>query len=341
MVGYLRPSLVLLALVPHLALALDGCSSCSLTLRSLGRSVEETAPRVHEGGSMCDHVPGAMSSACHSLVGHFGSDIVSGFAGLGAARAPAMCTSAGICNGDLLISDSTDLEGDDELWALSDGGLQPDQEDTDNEKATVEAHKTEQTGSRLQKDNAADAEARRREDVAKAKQEGEKKVAEALKTATAQFKSATKNAVAIAKNKAVAEAKAKWEHSWRTRKWPANVSVPKKASKLACTEPSLGRIAFRDNSFYGCKTHCVQECKQCNCREEEKVVEDADCKCFKRVKKEVCDSCCTNNCGPQWIAFADCARTCEECDCKVEHGIKVCQSCCKEKCGPKWHKGPI
>jgi len=328
---------ILLALVADGARAagLSGCASCSLTLGALGRAREETAPAVAPGASMCDAAPEAVRAPCHSLVGHYGDEAVARAAARGQQGAPGMCAETGICGGDVLVDDA------DELWSLADGGLQADEEDTENEKAHVETHKVAETGSRLQSDNAADAEARRRAEVAQAKREGDEKVAAALKTATAQFRNATHSAVAVAKAKAVAAAKAKWERSWRTRKWPTNVSVPKKASKLPCTEGSLGRMAFRENSFYGCKTHCVQECKQCNCREEEKVVEDADCKCFKRVKKEVCDSCCTNKCGPEWIAFAECARTCEECDCKVEHGIKVCQSCCKEKCGPKWHKGPI
>lgn len=137
--------------------------------------------------------------------------------------------------------------------------------------------------SPLQKDNADDAEARRRKEVAEAKAEAEKKAAAEIKKVTDTMEAKTKEAVAEATAKAVKETEEKLRLSFTTRKWPVNISVPKEASKLACTEESLGRMAFRENNFFGCKTHCVDVCNQCNCRQEESVVADPDCGgCEKR-----------------------------------------------------------
>lgn len=225
------------------------------------------------------------------------------------------------------------------LWTVG-GSLKPDEEDRNQRNAEVVKTK-ELTDSDLQKDVKEDAEARRRREVQEAKAETDKKVAEAVAAVTAKVEENTKKAVAEAEKRAVEAAHEKWVNAWRHREWPVNVKVPAEASKLACTDATVGRIAFRDNNFYGCKTHCVQECKQCNCRQETTTVEDKSCSCFKEQKKEVCDQCCEQKCGPEWLNFANCARQCESCDCKEEHGIKVCQQCCKEVCAPKWSPDPI
>ena len=113
------------------------------------------------------------------------------------------------------------------------------------------------------------------------------------------------------------------------------------SSKVACNAKAAGEIAYKGDGFFGCRKRAERTCEQCQCRDEEEVVKDPECDCFKKVKKRVCEECCSEKVSYQWQNFAACQRKCDKCDCKVEHGFEVCQQCCDEECKPAWIEGPL
>jgi len=313
------------------------CRACHLTIGSIQRSTEEfpgafaaTLDGKREGDSICHHASTHLAKACQSLVGLVGEDVLleSLVSGDSAVACDSVC-EAGLDSDLLFVLDS---QG---------GSLKKDTEDNNLTATVAVTNNNNNINSPLQTNNGADENRRLRDALAQSQASTNTQIAAAVKNATDLASANAQKAQQIASQQAVAAAQEKWRNAWRSRQWPVNVKVPKVASKLACTTDSEGRIAFRNNDFFGCKNHCVNVCEQCNCKQEETSVWDQEGKVFKRVKREVCDQCCNQKCAPEWLNFSKCARVCKACDCKTENGIKVCQQCCNEECRPSWNPNPI